>query len=776
MKLSLSMICKDELKNLKRLKPLVKKYVDEWVVVFPPGDPAIEWAKNNGIKTIVKDFTQTIEKDVLEKFLDYRLEVAEDYRLFNFAAARNESLANATGDYVLWLDADDTPKGLDALLEVLEGKDYDYYDVVYDYARDEQGNSIADQIRERVVKNGKFEWKGGALGLIHETLIPKDGVFPSSIRLDKETFYIEHNSDHQDQSSDRNFIALLYEYIKTNGKDPRTVYYLGVEFFNHRMYDQSIKIMQEYVEVGGWDEERFRAYIRMAEAYHQLGDKESSRNAYLKAQKELPGYPESYLGLGESYFSDEMWDKAIEYTLTGMQKPVPQTKSGVDMIRYTFRPLNFLALANMKLGKNRDAYYWFDKARVSNPNHPWVLQYTDLFEEMKDLDDYVRSFAKIGQLNKKYYPASLPKLAEAIPDEIMDQEVLLDYRRRFSAPKVWPKKSVVYFCSQAFEEWGPDSLKTGTGGSEEAVIHLTKRWAKMGYDVTVFNNCPVEKTVDGVRWTRYERFNPKDVFDVLIGWRNNPYLEQKAASTKLLDLHDVPALKFFPKESVKDAKLMVKSQYHRSLFPHLPDENFIIINNGIDTDQFNRAEKVQNNLVWTSSYDRGLEYLLEMWPQIKQEVPDATLDVAYGFNLFDMSARGRTEEGKRWKKKMLDLLQQEGVTEHGRLPSDEVAQLYNKADVWAYPTDFPEIDCITATKAMAAGCVPVTTDFAVMKERNKEGVIIEGSAADESVREEFRLKLIALLQDDERKRDIRSRIDVSEFDWDNVAQRWAENF
>lgn len=777
MTLSLTMIAKNEIKNLKRLKPLVEKYVDEWVVVLPPKDSAIKWCQDNGIVTVVKDFTQPIEPEIWEQMADTGMVVPKDYRLFNFAAARNESLSKATKDFVLWLDADDEPVGLDKLVELLSAsKTADVYDALYDYSKDTEGNSISDHIRERVIRNnGKWSWKGAELGLIHETLVPDNGFTPVSFAVDPKDFRVVHHSDHADQSSMRNHIALLYEYIKTNGKDARTTYYLGIEFFNRRMYAESIAIMQEYVKVGGWDEERYRAWIRMAEAYHQLGDKESSRNAYLAAIKELPHYSDAYLGIGESYYSSEDWGKAIEFIMTGLQKPIPKTKSAIDMTKYTFRACNFLALSHLQVGKPGEAYTWFKRAQRSNPKHPWVKQYEPLFQDAKDLDDYVRGFVKVGQIAKRLYPKTLHALAEAVPEQLQDQELLLAFKRMHTKPKIWPDNSIVYFCSSAFEEWGPDSLKRGSGGSEEAVINLTKRWAKMGYDVTVFNNCPEEKTVDGVKWVRFEKFNPRDIFNVLIAWRNNPFLEPKVANKKFIDVHDVPSLKYFPEETLKDVTMMVKSQYHRELFPHLKDNNFHILNNGIDLSQFNADNKVKNNLVWTSSYDRGLEYLLEMWPEIKKEVPDATLDVAYGFNLFDNSARGRTDEGKKWKAKMLGLLDQDGVTDHGRLSNDEVAELYNKADVWAYPTDFPEIDCMTATKAMAAKCVPITTDVAVMKERN-QGVMLEGSGADPVVRERFKTELIDLLKNDERKTQIRSKLDVSSFDWDTVASEWEKLF
>lgn len=177
------------------------------------------------------------------------------------------------------------------------------------------------------------------------------------------------------------------------------------------------------------------------------------------------------------------------------------------------------------------------------------------------------------------------------------------------------------------------------------------------------------------------------------------------------------------------------------------------------------TKKKRNSLIYTSSYDRGLENLLKMWPDIKKEVPDATLDVYYGFALYDTTPWGRTLKGQAWKQKMIQLLGQDGVTDHGRVGTDEVAEAYKKADVWAYPSHFPEIDCITATKAMAAKCVPITTNFAAVKERN------QGVGTDI---EHFKEELIALLKNDKRKEEIRSKMNVDDYSWDKISERWSE--
>lgn len=774
MKLSLIQIAKDEKRNLERLYMLVKDYIDEWIVVVPPKDEAISFLKDKAT-VIEQDFTFEVESELITKIRSYGLEIDDNYRLFKFAEARNASLKAATGDYILWLDADDIPKGLHNLKKFIElNPNTEVFDAVYDYYRDEEGNPISDHVRERVViNNRKFQWLGGEMGLIHETLLPNEGYQPLHLDIPDQIFRVEHQTDHVEASSLRNHIALLYEYLKTNGKDPRTTYYLGIEFFNRGMYENCIKILSEYVKVSGWDEERYNAYLKMAEAYHLLGDVESGRNVYLTALKELPNYPQAYLGLGESYHSTEDWGKCIEFTLTGLQKKLPSTKYILDKTRFTFRPAVYVALSYMQLGKPKDGYEWFIRAAKLNPNHPWIKEHAALFLEARDLDDFVKGFVKMGQIAQARYPKILPKLADSIPDELKGQELLMDFRWRYATPKIWNDKSVVFFCSSAFEDWGPESLIKGCGGSEEAIIQLTKRLVKLGWEVTVYNNCIKEGVVDGVRWVRYERFNPRDMFNIFVSWRNNMH-DARTAVKKYVDMHDVPDLKHYTKEATEGLKLLVKSKFHRDCFP-LEDDKFVIIPNGIDTEQFKNPKKTKNNLVWSSSYDRGLYFLLQMWPDIRKEVPDATLDIYYGFNLFDVTPWGKTKQGQLWKSQMTELMKQEGITEHGRVGTEAIAEAYKKADIWAYPTDFSEIDCITATKAMAAKAIPVTTDLAALKERN-QGIMIKGSIHDEAVRRHFLDHLIALMKDDKQKSALRKKLNVAQYDWDNIAKQWDEEF
>ncbi len=130
-------------------------------------------------------------------------------------------------------------------------------------------------------------------------------------------------------------------------------------------------------------------------------------------------------------------------------------------------------------------------------------------------------------------------------------------------------------------------------------------------------------------------------------------------------------------------------------------------------------------LFYASSYDRGLDILLKMWPKIKEAVPGATLDVCYGWDLFDVAARDNKER-QEWKKTQVKLLKQEGIAEHGRVGKDKLWEIRSKCGVWAYPTYFTEINCITALESQLDGLVPVTMTLGALKETAQKGILIDG--------------------------------------------------
>lgn len=189
-------------------------------------------------------------------------------------------------------------------------------------------------------------------------------------------------------------------------------------------------------------------------------------------------------------------------------------------------------------------------------------------------------------------------------------------------------------------------------------------------------------------------------------------------------------------------------------------------------------ERDPHLVVYGSSYDRGLEHLLKMWPAIKEAVPDARLRVFYGWNLFDVGYSDNPER-MAWKAKMNELMTQDGITHLGRIGHEAVKKEFEMAGVWAYPAHFAEISCITGMKAQAYGAVPCVVDYAALSETVQFGVKVKGDIYDKETKDLFCSSLIALLNDPKYQEDVRAEMipwAQKKFKWQNVAIQWNEEF
>jgi glycosyltransferase involved in cell wall biosynthesis len=178
--------------------------------------------------------------------------------------------------------------------------------------------------------------------------------------------------------------------------------------------------------------------------------------------------------------------------------------------------------------------------------------------------------------------------------------------------------------------------------------------------------------------------------------------------------------------------------------------------------------KKPNSVGYFSAYYRGLECLLKLWPAIRKEVPDATLDIFYGWESW-LAIQGEDALYERICAK-LESLKDQGVTEHGRVGHKELIKRMQETQVWAYPTEFPEIHCITALKAQEAKCFPVTTTQAALDETVQSGVKIPTKRMyfDEYSQKKFVKEVVQALKFKKVGQP------VPDCGWDTVARKWEE--
>ena len=165
-KISLCMIVKNEEDVIARCLDSVSRCVDEIIIA--------DTGSSDRTKEICRDFT--------DKIFDF--EWTDD-----FSAARNFSFSKATGDYLMWLDADDVVSSeniglLKELKKTLAQKNPDVVMCRYVTSFDENGPPLFSFFRERLLKRtANFKWEG----FIHECISPRGNIIYSD-------FTVHHNA------------------------------------------------------------------------------------------------------------------------------------------------------------------------------------------------------------------------------------------------------------------------------------------------------------------------------------------------------------------------------------------------------------------------------------------------------------------------------------------------------------------------------------------------------------------------------------------------------
>lgn len=185
----------------------------------------------------------------------------------------------------------------------------------------------------------------------------------------------------------------------------------------------------------------------------------------------------------------------------------------------------------------------------------------------------------------------------------------------------------------------------------------------------------------------------------------------------------------------------------------------------------------QHKLFWGSSYDRGLDMVLKMWPEIRKAVPDAELHVCYGWNLFNAFFNDNPER-MQWMDKMNKLMEMPGITHHGRLGKEELAKVRKSCGIWFYPTYFTEINCITALQCQEDGLVPVVTNFAALKETVGAGIKVDGDIYMAETQENILADLIAMMGNKElwEQESAKAQQFAKDFSWDKISSQWEAVF
>lgn len=580
-KLAAGIIIKDdsEIDRLRNCLNSFAKYVDH---IFITGT----WEPQDKIKKLCKEYNATWSFYPWDK---------------NFSNARNYNLSQIPKEYdwIFWVDTDDVVIGAENFKVAIQRAEelnikaifarY-LYQVELDEKTGEIKNIIIEHLRERLIKNDDtFEW----VAPIHETLIEK---VPSG-KTDFQDFMVVHMTDQaqMEKSMYRN-IDILEEEVMRNPQDPRPIYYLAKAYFDTRepmvLYDScgveldsiTMELFKDYQRKSGWPEERAQCWEYISMVHRERNEFKQGITALLEALYEAPIFTSIYIQLALSYVVQKDWVKALHWVKLAGQVEIPKTTLVINPRDYKAMILEALFHIYVNTGKLDECEKVCEGLVDIAPTDLNKQRLADV-QSVKYRNNLAHYTVKLANhLHNTNQIQQLKALINSIPIEIANEPVLLDLRNQFMPPKIWSEDSIVIYCGPGFETWGPKNVAKGIGGSEEAVIYLSKELAKIGWKVTVFGD-PGEQAGehDGVIYTPHYEINWNDNFNILISWRQIGLFDLNVKAKKAyLWNHDIQnPMEYKPERLAKIDKVMFLSKWHRSNVPQLDESKVMYTQNGL---------------------------------------------------------------------------------------------------------------------------------------------------------------------------------------------------
>ena len=306
---------------------------------------------------------------------------------------------------------------------------------------------------------------------------------------------------------------------------------------------------------------------------------------------------------------------------------------------------------------------------------------------------------------------------------------------------------------------GDTLKKRGLGGSESATILMAKELTKLGFKVTIFNNCNKDSKLaregiyDGVQYFDNTILDYKSdfKFDIVIslrtiipfitpnlykqfeGYRPQRYSAITAnAKHKAVWMHDTFANGDLVLEDLLVQghidEVFTLSDFHSTYVMNCDHgkrrnmevlkHKFFQTRNGIVTykDDVDIRKKDPHLYVFNAAFTKGMAPLVnDIWPKIKAKIPEAKLICIGGFYVFP--GQELDAQGKEWTKMSNDPKNKNlGIEFTGVIRQSEIADILERASYKLFPGAFPETFGISSLEAIAYNTPIIGTRFGALEE------------------------------------------------------------
>ena len=312
------------------------------------------------------------------------------------------------------------------------------------------------------------------------------------------------------------------------------------------------------------------------------------------------------------------------------------------------------------------------------------------------------------------------------------------------------------------------------GGSETAFISVAREMARQGHTVTAYCLCTSEGIYDGVSYKDVSKINELQhrACDLFICSRFFHIFSQDfRAKVNFLWMHDVlmpGAANYLRHFLPKIAVVYCLSEYHRRLvlqtLPQLETCLYTTMN-GLDLSLIDEAVATvagkKHKIMFTSRPERGLWRALDLYESLN----DNSLEFLI-CTYPSLSDDAVEAYAARCQQRIAALVERGFPVRTGSFVKRELYRQIAESKAVLYPTDFPEVFCISAIEAQACGTVMLATDeFALKETVGYKGVPLGDMP-------EFSRRLKAILADDDLRHELeaRGREHARPYTWENVAR------
>ena len=286
----------------------------------------------------------------------------------DFAAARNFSFAQATQEYILWLDADDVIEPADRVrfLQLKAGLDgtADVVMLPYHTAFDAQGRPVFTYYRERLLRRAAgLRWQGA----VHECIAPAGRIVYGDAA-------VSHRKADAGRHSRRNLG--IYERLRARGEalDARACFYYARELMADGQDEAAARAFEDFLaRPDGWVENRIEACRNLADCLVRLGRRDQAKQALVRSFAMDCPRGEACCALAALTMQEGEPEQAAFWYRAALHAPCHPERGGfVYRPCYDFIPCLGLCVCCDRMGQHEQAAIWNERAALYQPDAPEV--------------------------------------------------------------------------------------------------------------------------------------------------------------------------------------------------------------------------------------------------------------------------------------------------------------------------------------------------------------------------------------------------------------------